>query len=235
MQAKLPSATQVSCLGMTESTGSMCIGAADDSLELAHDDLRPAAARDGAEDRRPPASCFPRPDRVLRLLPRSGEHGARRSTTTAGSAPATSCALDADGHVHVRRSAEGHAQGRRRERRRGRDRGLPATHPAVDVAAVVAAPDARYGEVPCAYVRLAPGVEAIEEELIELLPRAHRDVQGAALRALRRRVPADADREDPEGRAARADRGGAARARDRRGAEAHACEPRHASEPPSMR
>ena len=34
MQAKLPSATQVSCLGMTESTGSMCIGEQTDSLEL---------------------------------------------------------------------------------------------------------------------------------------------------------------------------------------------------------
>ncbi len=34
-------------------------------------------------------------------------------------------------------------------------------------AAVVAAPDARYGEVPCAYVRLVPGVETSETELIE--------------------------------------------------------------------
>jgi len=34
------------------------------------------------------------------------------------------------------------------------------------VAAVVAAPDARYGEVACAYVRLAHGAEASEEELI---------------------------------------------------------------------
>ena len=45
--------------------------------------------------------------------------------------------------------------------------GYLLTHPAVDVAAVVAAPDARYGEVPCAYVRLAPGVETSETELIE--------------------------------------------------------------------
>ena len=98
--------------------------------------------------------------------------------------------------------------------------GYLLTHPAVDVAAVVAAPDARYGEVPCAYVRLAPGVETSETELIELLPRQHRDVQGAPLRARRRHVPADADREDPEGRAARVDRDRAVRGRHHRGAEA---------------
>jgi fatty-acyl-CoA synthase len=39
-------------------------------------------------------------------------------------------------------------------------------HPAVAVAAVVAAPDAKWGETPCAYVELKPGVTATEEELI---------------------------------------------------------------------
>jgi fatty-acyl-CoA synthase len=41
------------------------------------------------------------------------------------------------------------------------------THPAVSVASVVAAPDARYGEVAAAYVKLAPGAEVGEEELID--------------------------------------------------------------------
>jgi fatty-acyl-CoA synthase len=41
-----------------------------------------------------------------------------------------------------------------------------ARHPAVAIAAVIGAPDARYTEVPAAYVELAPGATATEEELI---------------------------------------------------------------------
>ena len=40
-------------------------------------------------------------------------------------------------------------------------------HPAVMLAAVVALPDAKWGEVPCAFVELKPGREASEPELIE--------------------------------------------------------------------
>jgi len=39
-------------------------------------------------------------------------------------------------------------------------------HPAVLLAAVVARPDDKWGEVPCAFVELKPGQEATEEELI---------------------------------------------------------------------
>jgi fatty-acyl-CoA synthase len=39
-------------------------------------------------------------------------------------------------------------------------------HPAVLAAAVVAMPDEKWGEVPCAFVELKPGVEASEAELI---------------------------------------------------------------------
>jgi fatty-acyl-CoA synthase len=40
-------------------------------------------------------------------------------------------------------------------------------HPAVLIAAVVAQPDAKWGEVPCAFIELKPGVEApAERELI---------------------------------------------------------------------
>ncbi len=39
-------------------------------------------------------------------------------------------------------------------------------HPAVALAGVVAAPDAKWGETPCAFVELRPGMTATEEELI---------------------------------------------------------------------
>ena len=41
-----------------------------------------------------------------------------------------------------------------------------AHHPAVSLCAVVAKPDDKWGEVPCAFVELKPGHEATEAELI---------------------------------------------------------------------
>ena len=41
------------------------------------------------------------------------------------------------------------------------------THPAVHTAQVVSAPDARYHEVPAAYIQLKPGASTTEAELIE--------------------------------------------------------------------
>jgi fatty-acyl-CoA synthase len=38
-------------------------------------------------------------------------------------------------------------------------------HPAVDLAAVVARPDAKWGEVPCAFVQLQPNATATEAEI----------------------------------------------------------------------
>jgi fatty-acyl-CoA synthase len=40
-------------------------------------------------------------------------------------------------------------------------------HPAVLAAAVVAMPDAKWGETPCAFVELKPGAKATEAEIIE--------------------------------------------------------------------
>jgi fatty-acyl-CoA synthase len=44
--------------------------------------------------------------------------------------------------------------------------GVLAHHPAVSLCAVVAKPDEKWGEVPCAFVELKAGQEASEEELI---------------------------------------------------------------------
>jgi fatty-acyl-CoA synthase len=45
--------------------------------------------------------------------------------------------------------------------------GFLGQHPAIAEVQVVAAPDERYGEVPCAFVALRPGAELTQEELIE--------------------------------------------------------------------
>ncbi|MDE3122307.1 MAG: AMP-binding protein [Paracoccaceae bacterium] len=44
--------------------------------------------------------------------------------------------------------------------------GVLMRHPAVSLCAVVAKPDDKWGEVPCAFVELKPGAEVTEEELI---------------------------------------------------------------------
>jgi fatty-acyl-CoA synthase len=45
--------------------------------------------------------------------------------------------------------------------------GVLYRHPAVAAAAVVAKPDEKWGEVPCAFVELRAGEEASEDELID--------------------------------------------------------------------
>ena len=70
-------------------------------------------------------------------------------------------------------------------------------HPAVAVCAVVAKPDAKWGETPLAFVELRPGATASAEELIAHCREHARRLQGAARGALRG-DPQNLDRQDPE-------------------------------------
>jgi fatty-acyl-CoA synthase len=165
MQAKLPTAVQVSCLGMTESTGSMCIGAAEDPLES-----------------RTTTSGRPLAGMELKII--DGELRFRGPTAFSGyyrDPENTAQTIDADGWARTGDLVRANPDGTYTFLGRVKDmlkvggenvsaaeiEGYLLTHPAVDVAAVVAAPDARYGEVACAYVRLAPGASAGEQELID--------------------------------------------------------------------
>ena len=77
-------------------------------------------------------------------------------------------------------------------------------HPAVLAAAVVAKPDAKWGEVAAAFVELRDGCNGHRGRDHRTLPRRDGALQGAQAGDLRRAAE-DLDRQDPEVRAARAD------------------------------
>ena len=79
-------------------------------------------------------------------------------------------------------------------------------HHAVMEAAVVARPDEKWGETPCAFVTLKPGRDGDAGRDHRLLPRAPRALQGAEDRRVRAAAQ-DLDRKDPEIRAPRAGEG----------------------------
>jgi fatty-acyl-CoA synthase len=94
---------------------------------------------------------------------------------------ATAAAIDADGYFHSGDLGRLDEQGRLSYDGRIKDmlkvggenvaaaeiEGLLGKHPAVFTVQVVAAPDARYHEVPAAFVELRPGMAATEAELID--------------------------------------------------------------------
>jgi fatty-acyl-CoA synthase len=176
MQARLPGAAQVSCFGMTESCGSICIGEAGDSLES-----------------RTTTSGRPMTGMELRVVDSdtrqaqptgvAGELLLRGPATFSGyyrDPETTAKTIDADGWIATGDVARLNEDGSVTYMSRMKDmlkvggenvsaaevEGYLLTHPAVAIAAVVGAPDARYGEVGTAFVQLAPGAELSEEELI---------------------------------------------------------------------
>jgi hypothetical protein len=79
------------------------------------------------------------------------------------------------------------------------------THPSVALCAVVAKPDEKWGETPCAFIELKPDASVTAEDIIawcrdrldRVLSYPDGKVQGAARRGIRRAAE-DLDRQDPE-------------------------------------
>jgi fatty-acyl-CoA synthase len=177
MQQRMPGQTQVSSYGSTESCGFMCIGNTADPLDV-----------------RVSTSGRPLPGMELRIVdPDSGREVAPGETGEAWfrgptrfsryhrDPEHTATVIDADGWYHsgdlLKQDAEGRVtfMGRLKDMLKVGGENVAAaeiesfllTHPAVQLVQVVGAPDARYIEVPCAFVELAPGASATEQELID--------------------------------------------------------------------
>lgn len=177
MQHMLPQAVQVSMIGMTESAGSICIGSVTDSLySRTHTSGRPLRGME-----------------VRVIDPTTGEEcprgvpgellfrGVTRFVEYYRDPDTTARVIDEEGWAHtgdlVRQEADDTVAFMSRLKdmlkvggenaSAAEIEGYLITHPGVAVAAVVAAPDARYGEVPAAFVQRAPGAGVTEEELIE--------------------------------------------------------------------
>ncbi len=176
MQARLPHVTQLSCMGMTESFGFCCMGSPDDPAEV-------RATTSGVPLRHMEARVVD-PDTGLDLPPGTpGEfrfRGGSRMSHYHRDPGLTAKRTDAGGWFASGDQVVADDAGRLRFLTRLGDilkvggenvaaaeiEGLLSEHPAAGIVQVVGAPDARYGEVPAAFVQLRAGAVVTEAELI---------------------------------------------------------------------
>jgi acyl-CoA synthetase (AMP-forming)/AMP-acid ligase II len=176
MQSKMPHTVQVTAFGMTECGGSAAISDPDDSLLLRSECSGFALPGSEIEVRDPDSGAVLGPG--LR-----GEIVLRGPGVFAGyhnDAEKTARSFFPDGWFRTGDLGERDAAGRIAFRGRLKDmlkvggenvaaveiEGFLATHPAVNLAQVVGLPDARYGEVPVAFIELRPGQRVAENEII---------------------------------------------------------------------
>jgi fatty-acyl-CoA synthase len=177
MQERLPTAAQISCFGSTESCGFMCLGLPSDPLEarlttsgriLPHMELRVLSLETGEDAA---------PGEIGEAIFR----GQSRFSHYHRDPEYTAQVIDAAGWFHtgdlIRRDEEGRVSfvGRLKDMLKVGGENVAAAeienfiaaHPAVKIVQVVGAPDARYAEVPAAFVELQRGASVTERELLD--------------------------------------------------------------------
>jgi len=177
MQARMPWATQISSYGCTELGGVCAFGHVEDPLELRT--TTSGRAFPGMEIRiiDPETGATQPPGET-------GEIICRGHSMFAGyyhEPEHTKQVIDDEGFFHTGDLGALDSEGRVQYRGRLKDmlkvggenvgaaeiEGHLATHPAVDIVQVVGVRDARYGEVPVAFVQLRGGATAGEQDLID--------------------------------------------------------------------
>ncbi len=177
MQARMPHTTQITAFGMSECGGSVAICNPDDPLELRTECSGNALPGIDIEIRDPASGVAVPPGE-------RGEICARGRGVFDGyyNDPAkTRASFYDDGWFRTGDLGVMDAEGRVTFKGRLKDmlkvggenvaavevEGFLATHPAVNLAQVVGLPDDKYDEVPVAFVELAPGSAATEQEIID--------------------------------------------------------------------
>jgi len=177
MQKRMPHTTQITVFGMTETGGSVAMGEPADSLQLRTECSGRALPGNEIEIRDT--------DTGVTLPPgEPGEIVARGRGVFSGyfnDSEKTAASFYEGGWFRTGDLGLMDAEGRVSFRGRLKDmlkvggenvaavevEGFLATHPAVVLAQVVPVPDEKYGEVPAAFIELAPGASATEREIIE--------------------------------------------------------------------
>jgi fatty-acyl-CoA synthase len=177
LAARTPQATLISTVAMTESSAYLSLGRPADPVE-----------------KRMSTGGHPMPGMQVRVIdPETGEdlppgspgellfRGPNAFDGYFRDAEQTAKVVDADGWFHTGDQIVADEDGRITFLGRLRDmlkvggenvsaaevEGFLVLHPAVQIVQVVGAPDAYYGEVPVAFIELAPGATATEEEMID--------------------------------------------------------------------
>jgi fatty-acyl-CoA synthase len=176
-EARMPWAAQVTSYGSTESATNLTLPFPDDPFEVRIGTL--GHPMEGMEVR----ICDPETG-AERAVGEVGElcfRGYSRFEGYYKDPELTAAAIDADGFFHSGDLASVDEHGRLRYAGRLKDmlkvggenvaaieiEAYLVTHPAVNIAQVVGADDARYGEVPAAFIELAPDPQLSESELVE--------------------------------------------------------------------
>ncbi len=177
MQERMPHTTQITVFGMTETGGSAAMCERDDSL--AHRTETSGFALPGNEIQiRDPDSGAELPaGEPGEIVVRgrgvfSGYHNAPEKTAASfyeGGWFRTGDlgVMDGDGRVSFRGRLKDMLKVGGENVAAVEVEGFLATHPAVNLAQVVGVPDGKYGEVPAAFIELAPGASATEGEIID--------------------------------------------------------------------
>ncbi len=177
MQERMPHTTQITVFGMTETGGSAAMCERDDSL--AHRTETSGFALPGNEIQiRDPDSGAQLPaGEPGEIVVRgrgvfSGYHNAPEKTAASfyeGGWFRTGDlgVMDGDGRVSFRGRLKDMLKVGGENVAAVEVEGFLATHPAVNLAQVVGVPDGKYGEVPAAFIELAPGASATEGEIID--------------------------------------------------------------------
>jgi fatty-acyl-CoA synthase len=177
MQERMPHTTQITVFGMTETGGSVAMCERQDSLAHRTETSGFALPGNEIEIRDPDTGASLDPGEPGEIVARgrgvfSGYHRAPEKSAASfypGGWFRTGDlgVMDAEGRVTFRGRLKDMLKVGGENVAAVEVEGFLATHPAVNLAQVVGVPDEKYGEVPAAFIELAPGGSATEQEIID--------------------------------------------------------------------